>query len=252
MKKLSVISAIVAICACSALADWDVGDYHKMHYPQLPNMTGWDVHATYYEGLADDWQCSESGPVTDLHWWGSWLGDVVDEIEFFHISIWSDDPVGNQNVPGEDTANQWSKPLERLWHQDFYPTDFTSRYWGQGLQGWYDPGNEEVIYENHDDVYQYNINFIDNPFYQTEGEIYWLEISAKLPFGTSATWGWKSSIDHFNDDAVWAHSLPNNVWAGELYEPGTTQSLDLAFVITPEPTTVMILGLGALLIRRKK
>ena len=44
---------------------------HKMHFPQLPDEDGWDVNATDM-CLADDWECSETGYVTDVHFWGSW------------------------------------------------------------------------------------------------------------------------------------------------------------------------------------
>jgi hypothetical protein len=47
---------------------------HKMHFPQLPDPTGWDVRAYCIE---DDWQCSETGYVSDIHFWGSWHADEV-------------------------------------------------------------------------------------------------------------------------------------------------------------------------------
>jgi hypothetical protein len=59
----------------SAETSWD----HKMHFPQLPDPTGWDVKAGCLE---DDWECSETGYVTDIHFWGSWHGDMVEDIEF--------------------------------------------------------------------------------------------------------------------------------------------------------------------------
>jgi hypothetical protein len=51
-----------------AIADWEPSDGHKMHFPQMPDPVGWDVnfHDFY---LADDWRCSETGPVTDIHFW---------------------------------------------------------------------------------------------------------------------------------------------------------------------------------------
>jgi hypothetical protein len=249
--------AITAVCflAMPALADWDVGDPHKMHYPQLPDMNGWDVNATYYEGLADDWMCSESGYVLDFHVWGSWLGDIQDDISFIHSAIWSNDPVGDQGIPGEDPFNTWSKPLERLWHYDNQPGQWSVRHWGDGDQGWYNPATGDVFPNDHVGVWQYNFFFDEaDAFYQEVGEIYWLEISVRLPWDSTAKWGWKSSIDHFEDDAVWGHDEPYTIWEGELYEPPDfTQSLDLAFVITPEPTTLLLMGLGGLaLMRRRK
>ena len=45
-----------------------------------------------------------------------------------------------------------------------------------------------------------------------------MNITAFLENDQEYHWGWKSSIDHWNDDAVWA--FPDYNWF-ELYEPGT-------------------------------
>ena len=58
--------------------------------------------------------------------------------------------------------------------------------------------------------------------------------------------GWKTSIDRFEDDAVWIRDLPTDPpYFQPLIDPITGESLDLAFVITPEPATLALLGLGA-------
>ena len=57
------------------------------------------------------------------------------------------------------------------------------------------------------------------------------------------------------DDAVWADDPASSItgWQ-ELIDPQTGESLDLAFVITPEPATLAILFPGGLtlLLRRKR
>ena len=78
---LPLAVAIALGTAGPALADWDPGDGHKMHYPQLPDEDGWDVKAIDGICLADDWLCTESGPVTDIHFWGSWKNGIVGRID---------------------------------------------------------------------------------------------------------------------------------------------------------------------------
>ena len=117
---------------------------------------------------------------------------------------------------------------------------------------------------------------IDDPtWFQQEGEIYWLDVKA-FPFvdpnsgEVTGTFGWKTSLDHWNDDAVyWDEGdaggagkwvdlhYPASGWdfdAGqERDHPLAGQSIDLAFVITPEPATLSLLALGGLaLIRRRR
>jgi hypothetical protein len=67
-----------------AQAHWVPADGHKMHFPQLPDSAGWDVNQTPVEFmcLADDWMCSETGKVTDIHVWGSWKHGNVGQFAF--------------------------------------------------------------------------------------------------------------------------------------------------------------------------
>jgi hypothetical protein len=87
---------LLLVCACLlaagigsvAVGDWYPGDGHKMHYPQLPDPFGWDI-CVYDQWVADDFQCSEDGPIKDIHLWCSWLQDIEgwDIIENWDISI---------------------------------------------------------------------------------------------------------------------------------------------------------------------
>ena len=238
--RLSLLSLVVlATAAAPVLADWDIGDSYKMHYPQLPDPNGWDVSNTYYTGVADDWLCTESGPVSDIHVWYSWFNDVPDVPEFLHVGIWTDDRTG-----------EFSKPGTRLWHKDFLVDDpgVSVRPWGTGDQGWYDPVTGFMDPNNHQETWQLNL-LIDpqEAFVQTQGNIYWLEVSVKLPLGTESQLGWKTSMsEHFEDDAVWYEvGSPTPAWQ-EITDPVTGVSLDMAFVITPEPGTLVLLGMASL------
>lgn len=228
-----------------SVADWQVGDPHKMHYPQLPKMDGWDVRAGYYTFLADDWQCSQTGPVNDIHLWVSWKGDQVDwtQLGQIHTAIWSDDRSG-----------AYSKPGTRLWHYDWSASQAQIVPWGSGPQGWYDPSLPLVLPNDHNGVYQINlVDPLQPAFVQQEGTIYWLEVSFVniVPTADFSTLGWKQSgSPQFEDAAVWR--TPEDGWQ-VLRDPINQGLMDLAFVITPEPSMLglMLLGGFALVLRRR-
>ncbi len=231
---------IAAICfPATAPGDWIEQDGHKMHFPQLPDPTGWDVRISNARNpeewiVADDWQCSETGWVQDVHFWVSWQGDLVDTIENIHLSIHDNIPVG---------PDGWSTPGDLRWEYDTGDGGFTIRHAGQGDQGWFDPPFDEVSPNDHENYYQINIVDLPNPFVQQKDQIYWLDVSVDLVGeGELGKLGWKTSQDHFMDDAVFWH-VPTARWV-ELRDPlPPYESLDMAFVITgeaiPEPSAMV-------------
>ena len=261
------ITAIIAVSMVMALvgtvaADWapDTADprlatNHKMHYPQMPDESGWDVRITNSRReltdplewvVADDWRCSSSGWVTDVHFWVSWESDMSDQIDNIHLSIHADIPAGTGGI-------SYSRPAElALWTGDFGPGDFVINHDGIGVQGWFDPPFGDDNTNDHEHFYQVNIVDIPGPFEQVIDTIYWLDISVDL-HGEAETGklGWKTSNDHFGDDAVYWDTIDQK-WL-ELRDPITDDSLDMAFVITPEPATLSLLVLGGLsLLRRRR
>ncbi|MFO0974548.1 MAG: hypothetical protein U1A27_14080 [Phycisphaerae bacterium] len=249
LRAIALVGIGLACLAPGARADWNPGDAYKMHYPQLPNPSGWDVDFTFPQFLADDWRCTQTGPVSDVHFWFSFHEDRVVPVQSIHLSIHSDIPA--------DATHPFSRPGDLLWERDFstISSGVIIRPYGTGVQGWYEPKAPAPnwVFPDHNQFFQANIVNIPQPFIQDVGTIYWLDISVVLgtdPTGQPGQAGWKTSLDHFNDDAVWAHFQPGApfVW-NELRDPITQQSLDLAFVITPEPSVIGLLGLGALLMR---
>lgn len=230
--------ALVLLSGATALADWDFNDPFKMHFPQLPDPNGWDVNMSMPRVLADDWMCTDSGWVSDIHFWFSYHGDVFAPIHGIHVSIHADDRSG-----------PFSRPGNLLWSRDFMPHEFSVREWGTGQQGWYDPATGMVLPGDHTMTWQANIEHIFDPFWQDAGTIYWLDLSVMTDPFTQV--GWKTSLMHFEDDAVWG-DMSGMFWE-ELFDPFTGISLDLAFVITPSPGTLSLLAIaGALTTRRRR
>jgi uncharacterized repeat protein (TIGR01451 family) len=233
MVLCTLVIAGSMMLASTSLADWDPGDGHKMHYPQLPDVDGWDVYATAIPGavgvvLADDWMCSESAPVSDIHFWGSWFNGVKGTITAFSVAIHAD-------IPADQSPTGYSMPGAVLWKRTI--DTWKERGYDSPGQGFYNPGNDQFQENDHNIYFQYNIVDISDPFVQKKGTIYWLSVMAFVKPADPGTfqprWGWKSSEDHWNDDAVWSFSDTQD-WI-EMYEPPHfQQSLDLAFVITGE------------------
>jgi hypothetical protein len=214
---------------------WNPGDDHKMHYPQLPDEAGWDVNATQPVVLADDFMCMQDGPILDVHWWGSWKHGIEGEIISFVLSIHEDIPADPPQVP-------YSRPGITLWEREVFGVPATPKD-PPSMEGWYDPATGEVIWDDHQAYFQYDMCFDpEDPdlFFQDSGTIYWLNISAIVADPQGTQWGWKSTQDHWNDDAVWAFWGELN-WI-DLWEP--TQPLANPFFITIDPFGTFLGGGG--------
>ena len=244
--------AILALGATAARADWDPGDLHKMHYPQLPDLqTGVNVRACPDPGtvnytevmLADDWQCSQTGDVTDIHIWGSWRNDIPMAVPI-HLSIWSDLPAGGVN---------YSQPNALLWDEWFQVGDYSARLYHtvDYDEPFFDPQVHD--YTGSDtQIWQYNFTLgpgqIHPAFHQDKETIYWLAVEIhgrNRPDDLGDYFGWKTTDadSHFQDYAVWTdHS---GSWFQITDTSGHNMNWDMAFVITPEPATLALVGLGA-------
>ena len=184
MKRLLLTIWCVMIVSSSVFGDWDEGDFAK--WVQLPDLspTGVDVSAPV---LADDWLCTETGLVTDIHIWGSWKDDylpgyydaagdfIPDAGEIsFNLALYSDIPA---------SADMHSMPGQELWSMDFCTGDFAYRHYATAVEDWYNPETGEYISPNHDGVWQYNFDIDPIDAFLQEGTIdesivYWLSIQA--------------------------------------------------------------------------
>jgi hypothetical protein len=209
-------------------------------WEQVPNPNGWDVAFTNVSMLADDWQCWSSGPVSDIHFWYSWKGDNVGTISSISARIYSD-------VPASGTTP--SHPGDLLWSLPAAP--FSVKPYGSGKQGWFDPGVPASNRpDDHTQIYLATIDNISDPFRQEARNIYWLALKVNVGSGEQGgpEIGWKTSYEHFQDDAVFTvFATPSGDQWLELIDRTTGKSLDLAFAITtiPEPVSIVIWGLGA-------
>ena len=197
---------------------------HKMHYPQRPDPNGWDVNCTgnvelpNATMLADDFRCSQTGYIDDIHFWGSWKDDFAGQVVMFHVAIHENIPVG----PGG-----YSIPGDELWFTEIDESEYAvTQVDPPGDQGWYDPMTWDILPHNHQFYYRYDILLPPGTgYWQTEGTIYWLRIVAFVADPAGTAWGWKTSMDpQFMDDAVFDSYVNPGGWQ-ELYEP----------VIPPDP-----------------
>jgi len=274
MKRAFLALMVVGVCALPTLApaDWDPASPDPdTKWVQMPDPNGWDVKVTSPKILADDFPCYETEYITDVHLWGSWEHDWVGKIDWIYLSF-------HDNVPaGVDPNMPWSHPGDLLWAAmiapDTAPTGaVVIREWGTGKQGWYDPNTGEYIPEDHNGIWQVNIFLdqifpLDELFVQrgpggpTDPTIYWLDVMMGVSDPTGlypyVDFGWKTSDQVWNDDAVWGDEEPPIYWR-PLEDPVIIRSLDMAFVITgivPEPGLIATCGLGLLALlalRRRK
>lgn len=213
MRRVSLIIIAVSVFllgASNVSADWTIDDGYKMHYPQMPNAQGWLVKSSLPVILAEDWQCSDSGWVKDLHFWGGWKNGFEGNITHFLIAIYADIPANPPDI-------LFSRPGTELWNRTISNFIISDPIIGPGSYYWYDPSTGMTYFDDSLTYYQYNI-FLDEQdwFWQEEGTIYWLSVSAVVVNPQTYEWGWFSTSDNWNDDAVWTY--PDFIWY-HMYEP---------------------------------
>ena len=214
-------------------------DTNGVKYIQPPNLQGLDVWNNGPWLLADDFVCTNSGPITDIHIWGSWLNNLVDSNSLtFTLGIYDDVPV--------NPTNSFSHPGNLLWQQTFAPGQYAENFFASGTETFLDPGPPNPI--GTDTNAWYYCFYPTNPFVQggttASPSNYWLAVYAQLPAGTTGyQYGWKTTFIVQNDTSVhapWPGSLPtsNPGWMPTL-QSSTGGPLDLAFMLTT-PTNCII------------
>jgi len=213
---------------------------------------------TYNKILADDFQCNQTGPITTITIWGSWLNNNVPSVApTFDLSF-------HANIPASP-AGGYSQPGAQLWDMVLAPQQ-VSLYASGVNEQFYNPDTQSVIGTDNQ-VWQYNFVIpTTSAFVQTYGSIYWLNVQVQPPPGyANSVFGWKTSYQHNLDAAVYGDnqqlSVPPPVW-NPMYDtrpnsPYYGTQLDMAFELdtsVPEPASLALggLGLGVLLTLRKR
>jgi hypothetical protein len=199
---------------------------------QLPDMAhGVNIASLPPDRIAaDDWLCNDGTPVTEVHFWGSYLSPEGREhwqqdnpgpphsalppppvIETFLLRIFEDIPAGT------DPEQPYSHPGELLFEFKIDPAEVRSRYWDSVPHR---RPNGHLWWEHK----FYYAAKLPEPFEQKEGAIYWLSISASPSSQDDWQWGWETSKDHWNDRAV----VGNGRFWTEL-GPGGSRFEDLGF-----------------------
>lgn len=234
MKKF-LLFLILLLLISAAYADWNEGEPHKMHFPQLPDPQGWDV--CFVRPLADDFKCAESGPITDIHFWISFWQDRPEwDPEFqmpqpqdWIIQIRADQPTG--------TGVCGFQPGQLLWQWTPGDGNYTIRRYGEGAQGFVCPPGGGWNPNDHQGIWQVNITDIQDYFIQEEGTHYWLVITNNTQQGEYYC-GWKTSFDIFRCPGLWLDV--SGAWRGvDVSNPQdpTGDFRDFAFVITNDGGT---------------
>jgi hypothetical protein len=230
-----------------ALADWDPSQPAK--YVQMPDPNGMNVNATYIVDanqptpaqpvfpwqkiLADDFLCTQTGPITDIHIWGSWLGDKIPHSTTnpnlqnvaFKLSLHTDVPAG-VDAP-------YSHPGQEVWSDIYTPGAYANRFWSNSNELFYEPNTNRIIGQD-SQIWQYNFKIDPAKAFIQQGtaanpQIYWLDVQAIIqepapPAGTTLppdfVFGWKTSLDGFTVPDPTGLKRDDDAVFGDTFVPG--------------------------------
>ncbi len=211
------------------------GVYPKWNQPPVvadpngdpPIIIGWDESSDYNNPpmIADDWLCTDDRPVTDIHWWGSFLGWSQPYLppvlpKAFHIGIWTDIP---DTDPGDPTS--FSHPGELIWEIECtnWVWNFSGYDRDPRMGGDWEPNEPGYDYPM-DTCFQFNQLLSQDEWFVQEldednpdGTVYWLSIAPIYdPWDYDDPnfypWGWKTRRPEWNDDAVRISMTADGTW----------------------------------------
>ncbi|HPS54665.1 MAG TPA: hypothetical protein PLP05_03620 [Sedimentisphaerales bacterium] len=202
-----------------------------------PMIYGWDQKSIYTDDAAttitmatDDWLCTDQRPITDIHWWGSFIGwtqpyPPAQVPDYFMMCIWTDI---QPNTPGPDgLITPYSRPGKLLWTHKC--DNWVCNFAGYDV----DPRLEFSTLldprfgtpQKNEACFQFNQLLSEDSWFRQQGEknIYWISIAAVYVNTPSEQirypWGWKTT-PHKNLDVAgvitnllgqWPPLTPGNV-----------------------------------------
>jgi hypothetical protein len=216
------------------------------HRPLLIN--GWDQRSNYNDYnvpmMADDYLCKDERPVTDIHWWGSFIGwtqpyppPVVPQK--FHIGIWTDVP-DNPNDPCD-----FSHPGTLVWQN--FCDNWVWNFVGYDVDPFGRPERQNEACFQFAQFLSQDKWFLQEPNSDPNGRIYWVSIASIYQDSNQVQYpfGWKTRPHYFQDDAVsisntipWPLVIGSQWMNGMPLKDPNGQTWDLAFELTsnaPDP-----------------
>ncbi len=194
----------------------EIDEYGNIKWRQIPDPNLPGLHATYTNVVADDWLCN-GGAVTDIHWWGNYENNYSGSgIDHFHLSLHNDN---GECLPVNPEFMGFDVPFSAIQEM-----------------------NTGIINSDGSAIYYYEF-FLPEPFYQEEGQRYWLDITAFIE-DPDVQWRWQEAGRWF--DPILCGAVDKND-AGEWQtifwpQPEPGRFSDMAFIITSDYTLELDFG----------
>ncbi|MDY6833181.1 MAG: hypothetical protein SVY53_00045 [Chloroflexota bacterium] len=249
LVSLVCVSVFIPI----AVAEGNDGTACTVDMPMINKVEQQNSHSACPQSLTDEWECSESGPVSAVYFWGHSNGNLVDDINGFHLSIRQDIPVGDPcdpcsySVPAPWTDWELDVPFEDVIVNDNGSVSADSI--SSTACGQCEPMSSES-------QFKYKILLPEEDwFWQRSGVTYWLNISACGM--NDGCWGWDTAhVVQCSDDCQ-EQSVENANTVAHLSDPkdwedltapvrGDEMNMELVTSPTPELPTALLMGLGVM------
>ena len=204
------------------------------------------VYDTVPRILADDFPITQTTEVTDLHVFGSWLGDNLPVGGFSDVNF----ALSLHNDNGLSPGLPMNPPI---WQSTAPPTPMAASFVATTSgQGFFDPATSSFIGTTNT-IYEYNFT-LTTPVTLTPGT-YWLDVQAQpgpTANGVLPIFGWDTTlpVNNFGSDAAWGNA-PYGSYPPTWTSTGVSAAspgFGLAFAITgkptPEPSTLALAGMA--------